>query len=66
KGAISDFTKAIDLDPKNGEVYYNRAYAYYKLKNYDLALVDVHRAQKLGFEVDPRFLDALKEFSSST
>lgn len=42
--AIIDFTKAIELNPKNSIAYNNRATAYYYIKEYDKAFSDLNQA----------------------
>jgi tetratricopeptide (TPR) repeat protein len=59
--AISDCTKAIEICP-NGGTYYDRGYAYFKIKEYDKAWEDVHRAEALGWDI-PKCFDALKKAS---
>ena len=61
--ALSDCTKAIELNPRDAEAYINRAIAYYAQGKgkYDKAWQDVHRSQSLGYQVDPEFLNALRE-----
>ena len=61
--AISDYAKAIEIDPKDAEAYYNRGVDYYTAKEYDKAWIDVHKAEKLGYAVHPEFLAALKQAS---
>ena len=61
--AISDFTKAIKIDPNYAGTYYNRGAVYYAAKDYDKAWADVHTAEKLGYNVNPEFLNALKKES---
>lgn len=61
--AISDFTLAIRANSKYADAYYHRAYTYYLKKDYHRALDDVHKAQGLGFQVNPKFLKALREAS---
>ena len=51
--AIEDFNKAIELDPKNGEVYNNRAVAYWHKGEGARALQDIQKAQSLGIPVNP-------------
>lgn len=52
--AISDYTKAIELDPKNSDAYYNRGNTYVMKGNFDLAISDFTRA----IELDPKNSDA--------
>lgn len=47
KGAIEDFTKAIELDPKDASAYSTRGYCKYKLKEYAGAVEDYNKAIKL-------------------
>lgn len=61
--AISDFTSAIDINPRDAIAYYNRGIAYCDKGEYDKAWDDVHKAQSLGFEVPQEFLKSLQEAS---
>ena len=61
--AISDFSKAIELDPSFAGAYYDRAVSYYQLKEYNKAWADVHRAEELGSVVDSNLISALKKAS---
>ena len=58
--AISDFTKAIELSPKEGEYFYYRGWAYAKIHEYDKALDDMYRAQSLGYQGDPKFIETVR------
>jgi type I restriction-modification system DNA methylase subunit len=57
--AIDDFSRAIDLDPKNGKAYNNRAVAYLQKGQLDQARRDVEKAQSLGIAVNPVLLESL-------
>ena len=48
EGAIVDFTRAIELDPKQASAFRNRGLARVLLKQYDEALADFERAEALG------------------
>ena len=61
--AISEFTKAIELNPNYAETYNNRAIAYFQKQDYDKSWNDVHKLEELGGWLDPRFLEALKKAS---
>jgi tetratricopeptide (TPR) repeat protein len=61
--AISDYTKAIEIDPHNEVSYNNRALVYYYEKEYDKAWADAHKIEELGYPVEPEFLKMLKEAS---
>src|SRR5215831_2723818 len=61
--AISDYTKALEINPRYAEAYSSRAYAYYYLKDYGRAWDDLYKAQKLGAKIDAGFLKNLREAS---
>ena len=61
--AISDYSKALEINPKDTAAYNNRGMAYYRKGEYDKAWEDVHKAQSLGFQVRPGFLKNLREAS---
>ena len=54
QGAISDFTKAIEINPMNDKAYNNRGNAKSNLKDYSGAIVDYSKA----IEINPRHVDA--------
>jgi tetratricopeptide (TPR) repeat protein len=54
--AITDYTKALEIDPRYDIAYNNRAVAFFTKKAYDRAWEDVRKAQSLGFKVPPGFL----------
>ena len=45
--AISDYTKAIELNPKHADIYYSRGLARNKMGQYDKAISDFTEAIKL-------------------
>ena len=49
--AIADYTKAIEIDPKFADAYYNRGLAYCYKQDYDRAITDYTKA----IEIDPKF-----------
>ena len=49
--AISDYTKAIEINPNYGEAYYNRGIEYDNLKQRDRAIADYNRA----IEINPNY-----------
>ena len=55
--AISDFNKALEINPNYAEAYYNRGIINLRKQEYDKALDDLEKAQSLGFKVDPKFLN---------
>ena len=46
--AISDYSMALDLDPRNAEVYFNKGFALLKTGNRDDACRDYRMALKYG------------------
>ena len=64
--AISNYTKAIETNPKDGEAYNNRAVMYFGEREYAKAKEDIRKAQALGYEVSPQFLEKLKQCSADT
>jgi tetratricopeptide (TPR) repeat protein len=48
--AISEYTKAIEIDPKCGDAYHNRSLAWAKKGDYDKANADYAKAKELGYE----------------
>ena len=58
--SISDFDRAIQLDPKNGEFYLNRSYSHKDLGNNSAAKADALKAQSLGQKIDPAYLHSLQ------
>jgi tetratricopeptide (TPR) repeat protein len=58
--AIADFNKVLELNPGYAKAYFNRALAFCMKKDYDQAWEDVHKAQSLGYIVNPDFLQKLR------
>ncbi|GBG77225.1 hypothetical protein CBR_g23552 [Chara braunii] len=46
--AVADFTRAIELDPKNADFYHNRGFSYRKLGKFEEAISDYTMAIKLN------------------
>ena len=61
--AISDFTRAIEINPKHADAYYDRGVVYYYKKDYQKALDDFNNAQKLGIDVPPEIFRLLRKHS---
>ena len=51
---IKDYSKAIKLDPTIADAYYNRGYAYLKIRKYRLALADFNKA----ISINPQYAAA--------
>ena len=58
-GAIADYDKAIELNPKYAEVYFNRGIAKFILKEKDGACLDWSKAGALG---DANAYDLIKKY----
>ena len=62
--AISDFTKAIELNQEYAYAYNNRGYAYYNLGKNEEAISDLTKAIELNpdFELAKKNLKILKDY----
>ena len=61
--AISNYNQAIEINPRLAEAYNNRGVTYYFKKEYEKAWRDVEKAQSLGHQIHPKFLDELRKAS---
>lgn len=61
--AIFDCNKAIEINPKDGAAYNIRAIAYFFKREFDKSWDDLYRAENLGYQVRPEFIEALSEAS---
>jgi tetratricopeptide (TPR) repeat protein len=61
--AISDCTKALEINPRNAAAYNNRGIAYFHKREYEKSWKDVEKAQSLGYQIQPKFLDDLRKAS---
>lgn len=61
KEAIDDYTLAIKYNPKLARAWFNRSGTYYTLGQYQLALDDALNARALGYTVDDKYIEALKQ-----
>lgn len=58
--SIKDYTSAIKYNPELAVAYYNRAGTYFTIQKFSLALEDALKAKQFGYDVDPRFIEALR------
>lgn len=58
--AIGDYSAAITANPNLKEAWHNRAGTYFTMGKYEEALNDAKEAQRLGYNVDPKFFEAIK------
>lgn len=63
KGAISDYTRAVEINPRHLGAYHNRAVAYFLLGEYDKSWDDVHKLREQGADIHPEILKKLKAAS---
>ena len=61
--AMADSNKAVELNPRSAMAYETRAIGYYAQKRYDKAWDDVRKAKSLGYKVDSKFLQKLRQAS---
>lgn len=57
--AILDYTKAIKLNPKMCDAYYNRAKIMLEIKNRDVDLSKIISDLEMALSIDENFVDAL-------
>jgi tetratricopeptide (TPR) repeat protein len=58
--AIAHMNEALRANPQGGQLYNNRAVSYFFQGDYERAWDDVRRAQKLGYQPNPQFLQQLR------
>lgn len=51
ENALSDFNKALEIDPKNAEVLGNRAFVWQAMGNLENAKADAKAAKRIDFKV---------------
>ena len=61
--AITEFARALEINPHLVEAYINRVSVYYVIKEYNNAWIDVHKVEMLGYAVNPGLLKELKKAS---
>jgi tetratricopeptide (TPR) repeat protein len=61
--AISDYSRALEINLKDALACFNRARAYYFKKEYDKAWEDIKKAQDLGYQIPSDFLEDLRKAS---
>lgn len=63
KHAIANYSERLAANPQDGALYYNRAYEYLNLRQYDNAWRDYYAAKRLGQTINPIFVKMLEETS---
>lgn len=63
--AMSDFNRAIEINPNSASAYYNRAVMYFCKRQFDRSWEDMHKAEACGYrpDKDDKILNALKSMS---
>jgi len=59
--ALSDYTRALRINPLYGEAYNNRAAALIVLGEYERARKDIRRMEELGYPFNPAMRKFLPE-----
>jgi tetratricopeptide (TPR) repeat protein len=59
--ALNDYNLAIQLNPRQGVFFQNRSYLLSKLGDKKNALSDILKAQQLGVNVNPQYINFLKQ-----
>ncbi|MFC1709132.1 tetratricopeptide repeat protein [Candidatus Omnitrophota bacterium] len=60
--ALLDYNKAIEIKPNYAQAYCNRAVMYFEKQEYIKSWEDVHKAESLGYKVNPEFLKLLEPY----
>jgi len=63
---IAIFSQAIKRNPTYAGAYYNRAVAYFHKNDYDKAWQDIHKAEVLGMNADPRFIELVEKLKKAS
>ncbi len=63
KNALSDCSKAIEINPNSADAYINRLRVYIFMQEYDKAWEDAHKAEAMGAKIIPQILEDLKQAS---
>ena len=61
--AISDYSKAIEINPNYDLAYFNRGLCHFKKGHCDKAWDDIKKMEERGYKVPPEILKTLQEAS---
>ncbi len=61
KEAITEYKKAMSINPMDPETQYRLAETYYEIEQFDMALEHAKKAEELGYLTDPDFMSDLKK-----
>ena len=59
--ALSGCSKAIQISPNYAKAFHNRGVIYLLRREYNKSWEDLHKAEALGYKINPRFLEELKK-----
>jgi len=59
--SLSDYNRAIEINRDYPEAYYYRALSYFSKKEYDKAWQDLRMSRRLGYKIDPYFLQLFRD-----
>ncbi|MEI6851754.1 MAG: tetratricopeptide repeat protein, partial [Bacteroidota bacterium] len=57
EASLADYAKAIELNPQNGNYYFNRALSYKELLQHDRFCTDMQTAWNLGYQPAKKVLE---------
>ena len=63
---IAVFSEAIKKNPNYAGAYYNRAAAYFYMKDYDKSWLDAHKAEELGIKSDPMLIELVAKLKRAS
>jgi tetratricopeptide (TPR) repeat protein len=63
---IAIFSASIKKNPNYAGAYYNRAAAYFHKQDYDKSWKDIHKAEELGIDVDPKFIELVDKLKKAS
>jgi hypothetical protein len=60
KESLDDYRAALEVDPNDGSIYYNRALTYYYMGELEKCLADLEDSKKRNFPVDESIIRAIR------
>jgi tetratricopeptide (TPR) repeat protein len=60
KESLNDYRAALEVDPNDGSIYYNRALTYYYMGELEKCLADLEDSKKRNFPVDESIIRAIR------
>ena len=59
--AVKEYEKALAINPAFAEAHYKLGLIYYEKKNYASAKTHIDRARELGYKIDPKLTELIKQ-----